>query len=278
MQSSELTVLSERYPVRQVDTPGGSVSFRQSGEGGAVVVLLHGIGSGSGSWVHQLAALGEGARVLAWDAPGYGRSDPLPAPEPRAEDYAHRVWQWLDALGLADTPVVLVGHSLGALMASAAARLQPTRVRQLVLLSPAQGHGQATPEIRETKRRDRLHSLHTLGPAGMADKRGAAMLSPKASPETVAYVKSIMAQVHPPGYEQATHMLAGAHLAGLLEDLRCPAVIACGGADAITPAAASQALADRAGLPYVSLGDVGHACAIEAPDEVTALIRERTHS
>jgi pimeloyl-ACP methyl ester carboxylesterase len=57
------------FPVRTVCGRHGVFSFREYGAG-RVLVLLHGIGSGSGSWVHQLAGLGERYRVLAWDAPG----------------------------------------------------------------------------------------------------------------------------------------------------------------------------------------------------------------
>lgn len=86
------------------------------------VVLLHGIGSASGSWLHQLqdASLG---RVLAWDAPGYADSSPLKLAEPAAADYAQVLWAWLDALQINE--VHLVGHSLGCIMAASAARLHP---------------------------------------------------------------------------------------------------------------------------------------------------------
>lgn len=268
-----LSELSQRFPARVVATAGGQISFREAGSGEPVTVLLHGIGSASGSWVRQLSGLGLG-RVLAWDAPGYGDSSPVEAAHPRAEDYGQRVWQWLDALGLpAGKPVTLVGHSLGSLMATAATVLAPDRVARLLLLSPAPGYGQADEAVRESKRRDRLANLHNLGPAGMADKRGTAMLSPQATPEMVAYVKSQMALVHPAGYEQATHMLAESDLASLLARVRCPVVVASGSADGITPADACEAQATRAGHPYLSLGPVGHACAVEAADAVCDLIR-----
>jgi pimeloyl-ACP methyl ester carboxylesterase len=38
--------------------------------------------------------------VLAWDAPGYGQSEPLPDSQPTPQAYAQRLWAWLDALGL----------------------------------------------------------------------------------------------------------------------------------------------------------------------------------
>ena len=68
------------YPVLETTLPDGSViAFRQSHanveqSGAGTVVLLHGIGSNSGSWAAQLAhGLGAG-RVLAWNALGYGSS------------------------------------------------------------------------------------------------------------------------------------------------------------------------------------------------------------
>lgn len=262
--------LARRHAPVQVQTAGGAIGYRRAGAG-APLVLLHGIGSGSGSWVRQLESLSSSFDVMAWDAPGYGASAPVPAPRPSAQDYGRRVWQWLDALGV-QGPVTLVGHSLGAIMAAAATGLSPARVARLVLLSPAQGYGAADEALRESKRNDRLNNLNTLGPQGMAQRRGAAMLSPAAPASLVAYVQSIMAQVIPAGYTQATHLLADADLAALLREVRCPAVVGCGDADAVTPPQGCQALAQVANLPYVSLGAAGHACALEAPQAVNALL------
>jgi len=268
-----LTDLSQRFAPQSIDTALGRIGFRRAGPDDArdPLVLLHGIGSGSGSWVRQLEAFAATRTVLAWDAPGYGASQALPEAEPQAHDYAQRVWAWLDALGIRE-PVTLVGHSLGALMGAAAAVAQPARVHRLVLLSPAQGYGKAEAAVRDAKRRDRLANLDTLGPAGMAQKRGAAMVSAQAAPELVAYVKDIMGQVIPAGYRQATHMLAGGDLDGLLTQVTCPVQVASGRADTITPPAGCEAVARAASVPYVSLGPVGHACALEAAGPVNALL------
>jgi pimeloyl-ACP methyl ester carboxylesterase len=301
MEPTDLSLLAQRFALQVVDTGSGRIGFRRAGPGKShartagqtPLVLLHGIGSGSGSWVRQLEAFGDTREVLAWDAPGYGASTPVPAQRPQAQDYGARVWAWLDALGVGE-PVTLVGHSLGAIMATSAAGLQPARVMRLVLLSPAGGYGLAAPEVREAKLRDRLHNLETLGPAGMAAKRGAAMLSAQtaqaaqadissggapASPASgqgralLAYVQATMAQVIPAGYTQATHLLADADLAGLLSAVKAPLVMASGAADTITPPAGCEALARGAHAPYVSLGPVGHVCALEGPDAVNALLQ-----
>ena len=108
----------QRFAPACVVTPDGTVDYRQAGPRTLAVthVLLHGIGSGSASWLTQLEAaeLSGNARVLAWEAPGYGRSSPVTPLQPSAGDYAVRLWAWLDNLSILN-PVTLVGHSLGAI-------------------------------------------------------------------------------------------------------------------------------------------------------------------
>ena len=268
------------YPCERVAlADGAQVQFRRVR--GALAtdavthVLLHGIGSASGSWLAQLqqVAGGTGARshVLAWDAPGYGASSALTMASPRAADYATRLWAWLDALAVTQA-VTLVGHSLGALMAAAAAVQAPSRVARLILLAPAQGYAHASAELREKKLSDRLANLAALGPAGIARKRAGAMLSAEADASQRAFVEHVMAQIDPAGYTQAARMLASGDLPGDLRRVACPVTIAKGESDTITPPQAARALALAIGAPYVSLGAVGHSCALQAGAQVNRLL------
>ncbi len=277
-QTSDLAVLLQRFPAQTAVVGEGRMQFRQSGNSAKAPtqVLLHGIGSGSASWVAQLqAAHGSlDCHVLAWDAPGYGDSSALPGDAPSAAHYAARLWQWLDAMGLARNapPITLVGHSLGCLIAASAARAAPERIRQLVLLAPAQGYGRASAEERQKKLQDRLDALATLGPQGIAQKRGSAMLSPKASAAQIQFVQGVMAQVRPPGYSQAARLLAGGDLLADLAEISRPVQVASGSADGITPLAGCQFVAKSIDAPFTLLGEVGHVCALEAPDAVSKLI------
>ena len=275
-----ITRLGE-FAVARCATPQGMVQFRHAGapgyDGSVTHLLLHGIGSGSGSWLAQLAAVqalaGTACHLLAWDAPGYGGSDALPMESPAAADYARRLWAWVDALGAsARAPLVLVGHSLGALVAASAAVQRPRQVARLFLLAPAQGYARAQPALRAQKLADRLASLALLGPAGMAQQRAPAMLSPQASADQVSLVEHIMATIRPHGYTQAARMLADADLAADLALVRCPVTIASGSADTVTPQAGCRALALQVGAAFVNLGAVGHSCALEAAGPVNALI------
>ncbi len=270
-----------QFPATVMATAQGPVACRQAaspGYAGPVThVLLHGIGSASASWLAQLAQVAScprpATRVLAWDAPGYGDSAPLGPATPSARDYAERLWAWLDALGgEAAGPLVLVGHSLGALMAASAAALRTDRVARLVLLAPAQGHARLPAPERTKKLQDRLGALAQLGPAGMAQRRASAMLSRHASAEQVAFIAQVMAGIHPAGYTQASHMLSTGDIAADLAALRCPIQVACGSADTVTPADGCRALALQVGAAYADLGEVGHSCPLEAAATINRLI------
>ena len=276
MVTTAPATLLHAFALQSASTAAGSVQFRHAGGqpvAQATHVLLHGIGSASASWVAQLHAAASKAdcSVLAWDAPGYGDSTPLEPSHPTAQDYAERLWAWLDALHVT-TPITLVGHSLGALMAARATCIAPQRVRRLILLAPARGYGNAPVAERAQKLADRLANLASLGPEGMAHKRGAAMLSPTASAAHVQFIQSVMAQIHPHGYAQAAHMLSQGDLGADIAQLHCPTVVASGSADTITPPAACQAVAAQAQVAWTNLGAVGHACPLEAADTVTALL------
>jgi pimeloyl-ACP methyl ester carboxylesterase len=264
-----------RFPARQIELANQRVLSYREADGAAAndalpLVLLHGIGSGAASWVQQLEALGANRRVLAWDAPGYGMSTPVAPESPVAADYASVLTEWLDALHI--ERCVLVGHSLGAIIAGAFAAVHPQRVSGLLLLSPAGGYGAACAEVRETKRDQRLAMLNELGPQGLADKRSANMLSSHASDEARTWVRWNMSRVIDRGYAQATHLLANADLAADLARFKGRVNVAVGADDTITTPAACERLALVAGTQLQVVPRAGHAGYIEASAAYTAII------
>jgi pimeloyl-ACP methyl ester carboxylesterase len=101
-------------------------------DGEPTVVLLHGI-LGNGDYWSEVAAQLPGQRGIALDLLGFGTA---PKPARVAYDYADHVdavVATLDALGLSE-PVVLVGHSMGALIALRLAAEHPELVSRLILV------------------------------------------------------------------------------------------------------------------------------------------------
>ncbi|KND58044.1 Beta-ketoadipate enol-lactone hydrolase [Candidatus Paraburkholderia schumanniana] len=233
-------------------------------------MLLHGIGSGAASWVRQLEALGETRRVFAWDAPGYGVSTRVAAESPAALDYAKALGAWLDALAI--DRCVLVGHSLGAIVASSFAANAPGCVAGLLLISPAAGYGAASKAVRESKRDARLTMLAELGQQGLARERSANMVSQHAGEAAREWVRWNMARIVPGGYAQATHLLANADLASDIARFRGRMAVAVGAEDAITPPNACERIAQAAHVSLHVIPRAGHAGYVESPAAYTALI------
>jgi pimeloyl-ACP methyl ester carboxylesterase len=245
------------------------ICYRETGAGPALV-LLHGIGASSASWLLQLETL-QGYRLVAWDAPGYGGSDFLPAEHPRPADYAQALHEFLDRLLLKD--VVLVGNSLGCLMAAAYAAAHPERVRSMVLLGPAGGYGGWAPAEREAKLAERLRQLEELGPEGLAEQRSPTLLGRAASAFALELVRWSQRRVRPQGYRQALHCLAQGSLSADARRYGKKVLVACGSDDAITPPAGCKAIAAAfARGEYRELAALGHAPQIEAAQTVNALL------
>ncbi len=119
----------------------GTIAWDRYGDGdGVPLVALHGWTDAGACWTPSIPRWADGREVLTVDARGHGRT-PLPD-EPftigaLARDVAAVV---ADVLG---RPVVVLGHSMGGLVAEELALAQPGLVAGLVLEDPAWRVGRA---------------------------------------------------------------------------------------------------------------------------------------
>ena len=165
---------------------------------------------------------------------------------PVASDYAAALNDWLDALDI--ERCVLVGHSLGAIIAGAFAAEHAPRVAGLLLVSPAGGYGAASAEVRETKRDAASRDARTNSARKVSPKNAAPTCCPRTrATKHATWVRWNMARMIPHGYAQATHLLANADLAADLARYRGRISVAVGADDAITPPAACERIAQAAG-------------------------------
>jgi pimeloyl-ACP methyl ester carboxylesterase len=266
-------LLEQQFAQQLVTLPSGArVAVRQRGQrgGAASLVLLHGISSGAASWLHAVLPLAPEQHVIAWDAPGYGDSTPLAQPAPVAADYASRLQELLDVLQV--RRCVLVGHSLGALMACAhAAGPGAQAVQRLVLISPARGYGGAQQQAeRDRVRQQRLGSLDQLGVAALAAAIDQRLLSAQASTAAREWVRWNTSRLQAGGYRQAVNMLCDSELAAPPAGL--PVEVHCGEADVVTTPASCAQAAQVLGASFGSIANAGHASPVEQPEAVARLL------
>jgi pimeloyl-ACP methyl ester carboxylesterase len=104
------------------------------GEGSAVV-LIHGIASSSVTFDNVVPLIVQRHRVIAIDLLGFGGSPTPEGAEYTLEEHVASLSRTIDSLRL-HRPFVLVGHSMGSLIASRYAATHGRRLRGLVLVSP----------------------------------------------------------------------------------------------------------------------------------------------
>lgn len=125
----------EAADARVLDRGGCPLHYWELGDPAAPLLLLtHGAGLDHELWRPNLAALAERYRVLVWDVRGHGLSRPLGKrfTVPLVLDDMVAL---LDAVRAND--VVLIGQSMGGNLSQELVRVQPDRVRALVLVECA---------------------------------------------------------------------------------------------------------------------------------------------
>jgi pimeloyl-ACP methyl ester carboxylesterase len=252
-----------------------AVEWQERPGSGDVLVCLHGIGSMASTFDDLLAYLPTDLRVICWNAPGYGNSEPLEAEWPLAEDYAAAIASFCDSLGL--DRVHILGHSLGTLMGAAFATRYPKRVASLTLASCAQGRGTPKGGALSEKDAQRLGDLKALGAQEFAAARAPRLVyAPERNPAIVSAVRSDMEKVTMPGYGQAVRMLASGDLAADCAGVRARTSVIVGADDVVTPPAQSQAAFDaldaRVRGEYVLVPHAGHAIHRQAPAALAAVL------
>ncbi|MFC5601717.1 alpha/beta fold hydrolase [Sporosarcina koreensis] len=118
-------------PGEMVDVGGYRLHVTDDGQGAPIVVIIHGAGDCSYSWMHIRKELSKFTRVITYDRAGMGSSEP--GPEPTPEHTVKELHSLLHTTG-APGPYVLVGHSLGGLIARLYALNYPNQVAGLVFL------------------------------------------------------------------------------------------------------------------------------------------------
>lgn len=251
---------------------GRRVSYFDAGKG-PTLGLLHGIGSSGESFETLIGLLADRYRVIAWNAPGYGASDPLPSRTPTATDYADVAAALMGTL--APGPLYLLGHSLGAIVAGRLAASHPDRVRKLVLANAASGYGGAPAEVRAKRLQERISHMDDLGPEKLAETRSRALLGPNASEAAVEKVKAVQRKLNPDAYKQAAYMLAHGDLLGDAARIVAPTLVMCGSADQVTPEAGNRKIADAIkGARYRSLPNLGHISYVEDPEMFAGVLTD----
>jgi pimeloyl-ACP methyl ester carboxylesterase len=255
--------------MEQVEVDGLRIAYERAGSG-HVVVLLHGyVGDAETTWRHQLHGLSDAFTIVAWDAPGAGRSsDP---PEAFGLDgYAACLAGFMDRLAL--EPACVVGLSFGGILALALQRRRASRA--LVLASAYAGWAGSLPPDQAERRLQQAYALADATPEAFVNALLPTMFAAPMPRDTVDAFRDSLLAFHPRGF-RAMARASAEDLTDTLPRIETPTLLIHGDQDLRAPRPVADALhAAIPGSRLVVLPGVGHVCNLEAPDAFNAAVRE----
>ena len=239
-------------------------------------VPVHSTGGGRQAWGDAGSATGAalaaaGHLTLAADLPGYGLS-PTIKPFDLA-GLARCVVALIDHLGAG--PVVLVGHSLGGMVAQEVAALAPDRLAGLVLASSSSAFGKPGGDWQRGFLQSRFAPLDAgLGMAGLSAQLVPAMVAPGTAPAVITRAQAMMAGVPEATYRRALTALVAFDRRANLPHIAVPTLLITGEHDATAAPELSRRMAERIpGALCKVVPAAGHLLNLEQPAAFNTALR-----
>jgi len=238
-------------------------------EEGIPLVFINALGTDLRIWDGVVPHLTDRHPVLRYDKRGHGLSDCPPAPY-SIHDFS------TDLIGLLDqfemTQAILVGISVGGMIAMDFATNWPERVYSMVLCDTAPVIGTAD------MWNDRINRLRDQGMHSMAEAILARWFAPtfkERSPAVYQGCYNMLTRMPVDGYTGTCEALRDADLTKSTKAIETHTLILCGTEDVSTPPDLVRGLAElMPNAEFREIPDAGHSTCVEQPDLVAEQIEQ----
>lgn len=253
-----------------IDTPSGSLHARVEGPAdGAPVIFSNSLGTDFRIWDRVLPMLPGGLRVIRYDKRGHGLSD-LARGEWGMGDHvadAATVMKWAGA-----TDAVIVGLSVGGMIAQGLAAERPDLIRGMVLCDTGAKIG--SPDMWAARIASlRADGLDAMGDAVMERWFSRAFRAEKGG--ELAIWRNMLTRTPLEGYINVSAAIAETDLRDSTTRLRIPTMAMVGDEDGATPPDLVRETAEMIpGSSFHIIGGAGHLPCIEKPMETAQLITD----
>jgi len=235
------------------------------------ILFIHGIGGAGRAWARQVASFAAaGFAPQAPDLPGYGGRPPAPAMQ--FESLAEDVETFVARQHMRRP--VLVGHSMGGMVAQTMLRRRPDGYAAAVLVATSPAFGKTDGDFQRKFIADRLDPLDAgKTMAELAEPMVDRLLGPRPDAAARALAIEVMGMVPPQTYRAAVRSLTTFDERANLAHIAIPVLCIAGEADPNAPPSVMERMARKIpGARYVCLPGVGHLANLEAPHAFGAAI------
>ena len=248
----------------------GQIAYRETGTG-QTLFFLHGMNGNSKSWENLFYSLSSSFRVVAWDAPSFGGSDVF---GDNIEEYKNAAKALIEKLKL--KKIILIGHSMGGLIASQLAYDNDVSVSGLILSSTHLGFGCKKGEPLMERYANRLKTFSTkLSDIDYAMERAQRNTPEGTSESVIKFLANVALDIRKESIRDGGRMSQEADNTNICKDLKVPVLILSGGKDTVISTEMHASLI--AALPRahkVVFPKAGHASFAEYPDQFNYQVTE----
>jgi 3-oxoadipate enol-lactonase len=242
--------------------------------GGKSIIMIHALGCDRSIWDGLIPHLADDYRVIRYDLPGHGASRYTHAGRPYTigDDGIDSTSRDLQGIytSLNIEEAVLVGISVGGMIALAFAAAYPERVSGLVVCDTDVRIGTAGTW------NDRIDGIRQQGMDAMADKILSRWFTPSFAvrcPEKYQSARNMLLRCSVEGYMVTCEAIRDADLSGLPAKIMTKTLVLCGAEDVSTPPDSCRKLAGK--IPnarFAVIEKTAHLPCIEQPDQMAAMI------
>ena len=248
-------------------TNGINIAFTRTGGSKPPVILLHGLAANGACWAAVAQALQAEYDVIMPDARGHGGSS-VPEHGYRYEDHATDVVGLIEVLHLSHP--VLIGHSMGGLVAALAASRAPGRLRGLILADPTFLSLAVQREVRDSDVAD-LHRRYLKMSLDevVAEAR---MRHPERSLDTIQRIARARLQTSLAAFDVLTP--PNPDYTQLVRAIAVPSLLVIGGpGGVVSPEVAAELQRLNPRLQVVQIPEAGHGLHYDQPERFADIVK-----
>ena len=253
------------------ETNGIRMHYTRTGVGKSPLILLHGLTANGLCWTAIAHELEGEYDVIMPDFRGHGKSS-APDYGYQYEDHANDVIGLVHGLGI--SPPILIGHSMGGLVAAVIASHYPALIRGLILADPTFLSSKRQREVRDSDVADQHRRVLNRSLEEVVEDLQTR--HPHRSLSTVEIIARARLETSMSAFDILTP--PNPEYRQLVGSIDVPSLLVIGDAGVVSPDLASELQLVNPKFQVVQIKDAGHGIFYDQPDPFSAIVKSFLHS
>ncbi|KAA2240270.1 alpha/beta hydrolase [Chitinophaga agrisoli] len=249
------------------ETNNINLHYTRTGGNKPPVILLHGLMTSGLCWTGLARALEDDYDVIMPDARGHGKSD-VPAYGYQYEDHANDIAGLITALKLPSP--VLLGHSMGGMIAAVVASRKPDLLRGLVLADPSFLSPEVQREVRDSDVADQHRKVLNMSLEEVV--ASARVRHPNRPPEMLEIFSRARLQTSMAAFDVLTP--PNPDYKQLVSKIDIPSLLVFGDGGVVTAVVAEELKGLHPRLQTEEIKDAGHSLHMDQPERFAAVVKK----